>query len=75
MKGGESFGERILREMLENITGKETYMNEMAKKLREAAETMKGAFVNSTYAIRLVREALDAESTPTSAGDLGQPST
>ena len=27
MRGGESFGERILREMLENITGKETYMD------------------------------------------------
>lgn len=25
--GGESFGERVLREMLENITGKETYMD------------------------------------------------
>lgn len=71
MRGGESFGERILREMLENITGKETYMNEMAKKLREAVETMKGAFIPSTYAISLVRKALDVESTPTSAGDLG----
>ena len=46
-------------------------MNEMARKLRDASVLMKGAFVNSTYAIRLVREALDAESTPTFAGDLG----
>lgn len=69
--GGESFGERILREMLENITGKETYMNEMAMKLRDASVLMKGAFVSSTYAIGLVRKALDAEGTPTFAGDLG----
>ena len=71
MMGGESFGERILREMLENITGKETYMNEMAMKLRDASVLMKGAFVSSTYAIGLVRKALDAGSTPTFAGDLG----
>ena len=71
MRGGESFGERILREMLENITGKETYMNEMARKLRDASVLMKGALVASTYAISLVRKALDAGSTPTFAGDLG----
>lgn len=71
MRGGESFGERILREMLENITEKETYMNEMARKLRDASVLMKGAFVTSTYAISLVRKALDAGSTPTFAGDLG----
>ena len=29
MRGGESFGERILREMLENITENETYMDTM----------------------------------------------
>lgn len=71
MRDGESFGERILWEMLENITGKETYMNEMARKLRDASVLMKGALVNSTYAISLVRKALDAGSTPTFAGDLG----
>lgn len=46
-------------------------MNEMARKLRDASVLMKGALVTSTYAISLVRKALDAESTPTSAGDLG----
>ena len=58
MKGGESFGERILREMLENITGNETYMNEMAKRLREAAGYTKGDGVTSAEAIAKVRDTL-----------------
>lgn len=58
MKGGESFGERILREMLENITGKETYMNEMARKLRDAAGYTKGDGVTSAEAIAKVRDTL-----------------
>lgn len=45
-------------------------MNDTAKKLREAAEPMRGSGIAAAYAIRLVQKMLDTESTPTFSGNL-----
>ena len=68
MKGGESFGERVLREMLENITGKETYMNEMAGMLRKAAEANGGSIMTSMAIVDSLIKQMGATSVPRGTG-------
>ena len=68
MRGGESFGERILREMLENITGRETYMNEAAETLRKAAEPNGGSIVTSMAIVDSLIKQMGATPVPRGTG-------